>query len=296
MPAAAISRPPVWPSLVAPFVAFFALVFAGGTAVLLLALVTEPSLLRGDAAERLQRWADDEANASKTILASLVPGELAFLGVALFFALLAREKPWERLGFVRWKCPHSTVVLAVVGTLGVQFLITFVAGFLIDEPSESLKKIGRVFTDYHGLAAVGVGFLMSVFPGICEEALFRGFTQRGLMRRWPPVLAIGVSSLYFALAHGDVQHSSAVFPLGIWLGYVAWRTASVWPAVLAHFANNLYGFVVIQVWGDSETLSPPEGPGTWVVGAALVAAMIVAILRLERTRARAQSLAPPIVR
>lgn len=283
-PAVAPAKPPVWPSLLAPFVAFFALTFASGTAVLVLALVSDPQLFRGNVQDNLEKWVEDDANSSGTILASLVPGELAFLGAAVLFALLARERPWKRLGFVRWKSSHSTVALAVLGTLGVQFLITLVAGWLIEEPSESLKKLGKLFSESHGLAAVGVGILMSVPPGLCEEALFRGFTQRGLMRRWHPAAAIGVSSLYFALAHWDVQHSTAVFPLGVWFGYVAWRTASVWPAVLCHFANNLYAFVVVEIWGDAETLEMPEGLVSYAVGAALVAVMIVAILRLMRTQ------------
>jgi CAAX protease family protein len=298
-PAARSARPPVWTSLLAPLLAFLASALASGTAVAVLALLSDPTLKRANFQEELQRWIEESSGSFPTILSFLVPAQMCFLGVAIFFAILEREPILPRLGLVRWKASGSTVGLAVVGSLGVQFLIDLVAESWIDEPSDSIRMLTRMFLEPQGLAAVGVGFLMTVLPGSCEEALFRGFTQRGLLRRWSPVAAIGATSVLFALAHWDVQHSIAVFPLGVWFGYVAWRTGSVWPAVLCHFTNNLAAFVVVRIWGDANSLDMPKGFATYAVGFGLVAVTIVAILRLGGTdpaRDLAQSLAPPMNR
>ena len=277
------AKPPVWPSLLAPFLAVIAAALATGTVMAGLALLSDPALAKGNFAGNLERWMEDHAASFPTIAAYFVPAQLCFLGVAVYLAVLERERVLPRLGFVRWKAPGSTVALAVIGSLGVQFAIDLVAQATIHEPSESLRDLMRMFTEPRGIAVIGVGFLMSVLPGVCEEALFRGMTQRGLMRRWPPSVAIAVASAFFALAHFDVQHSIAVFPLGIWFGWVAWRTGSVWPAVLCHFANNLSAFVFLRVWGHAESTEMPDGPGAFAVGFALVAVTIVAILRLMRT-------------
>lgn len=279
--------------------AFVAAALASGAMIAVLALLSEPSLRRGDFAKNLERWMEESTGSLSAAAALLVPAQLCFLGVAIFFAILERERVLPRLGFVRWKAPGSTVALAVVGTLGVQFLLDLAAEAWIDEPSEQLKMLMKMFTEPKGLAAIAVGFLMSVLPGVCEESLYRGLSQRGLLRRWSPLASIGVTSLFFAAAHGDVQHSLGVFPLGIWLGYVAWRTGSVWPAVMCHFVNNLAAFVFMRTWLVGDSYELPEGPAMYIVGAALVAVMIVAIFRLRRTEiagSRDQSFVPPMNR
>ena len=297
--AAEVSRPPLWTNLLAPFMAFIAAAVASGTAIAVLALLSDSNLKRGNFQQELERWIEKSSGSFSTTFAFLVPAQVCFLGVAIFFAVIEREPILPRLGLVRCKASGSTVALAVLGSLGVQFLIDVFAASWIDEPSDSLKMLTRMFLAPRGLAAVGVGFLMSVLPGTCEEVLFRGFTQRGLLRRWSPIVAIGATSLFFGIAHGDVQHSIAVIPLGVWFGYVAWKTGSVWPAVMCHVLNNLAAFVVMRIWYDADSLDLPMGPATYAVGAGLVAVMLVAILRLRRIEpagAVDPSLAPPIVR
>jgi uncharacterized protein len=277
------AAPKVWPSLLAPFVGVVAAGLASGVAIVLVAILLNP---RGDKEEFLknfEHWIETNATSFPAIVAMLVPAQIVFFGTAAFFALMGRE-PWsQRLGFVRAKVSSSTVTLAVLGTLGVHFVIGVVAAQLIDEPSSALKALARMFSEPEGLAAVGVGLMMSVLPGVCEESLFRGFTQRGLLRRWHPAVAIGVTSCLFALAHFDVQHSISVIPLGAWLGFVAWKTASVWPAALCHFTNNGVAFVVLRIWGSDEE-GIPNSPVYYVAGIALVGLAILATIRLVKAR------------
>jgi len=268
----------------APIAGTVAAVLASGTSFLIVALVSDPELTKGDIGKNFEQWSVAHATSFVAIFATLVPTQIAFFGTACFFAAFDRRRWWARLGFVRWKVPFSTIMLAVVGTLGVHFAIGVIAERLIHEPSESIKMIGRMFTEPQGLAAIGVGLLMSVLPGLCEEALFRGYTQSGLLRRLDPVAAIGVTSILFSIAHFDLQHSLAVLPLGAWLGFVAWKTGSVWPAVLCHFVNNGVSFVVLRLTADSERPGSPTSPLYYVVGVLLLVAAVLAARRLIRER------------
>jgi membrane protease YdiL (CAAX protease family) len=257
---------------------------AGGTAISILAIASNPRLIEGDFEKNFTEWYHAHVASFPVIFAAIVPAQVAFFGAAFLFALLDRGGWRPRLGMIGWKTPRATLALAILGTLGVQFVIGLVADKLIVEPSETLKMLHRMFAEPQGIAMVGVGFLMSALPGVCEESLFRGFMQRGLLRRWHPAAAIGVSSLLFGLAHFDLQHSLAALALGVWLGFVAWRTGSVWPAALCHFTNNLVAFVRLRLGDDAEKLRPPHGAVYYVVGVILVGVAILATSRLLREK------------
>jgi sodium transport system permease protein len=87
-----------------------------------------------------------------------------------------------------------------------------------------------------GLA--GTLLMVAVLPGICEETLFRGVILTGLRRRWRAAPAVVVTALLFGLFHMSVYRLVPAMLLGILLGYIAVRSGSLFPAILAHVASN----------------------------------------------------------
>jgi len=61
----------------------------------------------------------------------------------------------------------------------------------------------------------------------------------------------------------DPIHMLGVVPLGLWLGAVAWRADSVWPAMICHSANNAVA-VVGTKYGQMPTLDFALDPMTMV--------------------------------
>ena len=114
-------------------------------------------------------------------------------------------------------------------------------------------------------------------PGFGEEFLFRGYIQTRLGQRWPRLLALLVTSLLFGVLHMDpVQSTMAVF-LGLWLGEVADRTGSIWPAVAGHAFNNAAATVLsafVTTGGD-----PTE---SWVMLAVTVPVFAACLAYLLR--------------
>lgn len=80
--------------------------------------------------------------------------------------------------------------------------------------------------------------VFAVVPGICEEILFRGFVLRGLLRRLTPGRAILWTAVLFGAFHFDLYRLFPTMALGAVLGWTAWITGSLWPAILLHAANN----------------------------------------------------------
>lgn len=93
------------------------------------------------------------------------------------------------------------------------------------------------------LMVVGVGPLV-------EELLFRGVLLSALMRRCSLGWAIAISSAAFALVHlPGLQFQWYAVPalalLALVLAWLRLHSASIWPAVVAHAANNL---LAVTVW------------------------------------------------
>ncbi len=72
---------------------------------------------------------------------------------------------------------------------------------------------------------------------ICEEIMFRGVIMRGL-ERFGVTKAILFSGFLFALIHLDLQKILGTFFLGALIGFMVYRTNSIFSGMIAHFTNN----------------------------------------------------------
>ncbi|UCH62272.1 MAG: CPBP family intramembrane metalloprotease [Fidelibacterota bacterium] len=85
------------------------------------------------------------------------------------------------------------------------------------------------------LVAAGV----VVIAPLVEEIVFRGFFQGQLEKGYRDVTkAVLLSSLLFTVLHFNPWWSLQIYFLGMVLGYLAWRTGSIWPSFVVHALNN----------------------------------------------------------
>jgi membrane protease YdiL (CAAX protease family) len=192
-------------------------------------------------------WIAEFAGSSLGLAVLVLPGQLVFAAAALVAAALSRD-PWrDRLGLHAGRLPGWTWLLFLLGTPTIGMLSARLISALADEPNRQLKLLERIL-EFDSLAVLAVLLLLvSLLPGVVEELLFRGYLQRRLLSRWHPVFAIGVCSVLFAAAHMDPMYAVGVLPLGIWLGIVAWRADSIWPAIVGHVGNNGFAIVISQL-------------------------------------------------
>jgi membrane protease YdiL (CAAX protease family) len=133
-----------------------------------------------------------------------------------------------------WMAPACILVLSVALEEGVLRLVQ--AAFDIDLTPQTAQVIT-------GLAktlpqALGATLAIGLIGPFAEELLFRGLVYGCTERYFGGYAAWAVSSILFALAHAEPAHIVLVLPLGVLLGWLRRRSASLWPGIIAHVANN----------------------------------------------------------
>ncbi|MCX7710997.1 MAG: CPBP family intramembrane metalloprotease [Clostridia bacterium] len=112
-----------------------------------------------------------------------------------------------------------------------------------------IKSIfGRLIINQPPVAETGIGLIISILviggsAGICEEVLFRGTIQRGF-ERFGAVKSVLITAFLFSLMHVDFQKLLGIFALGALIGFIVYRTNSIYGGMLAHFTNNTLAVVL----------------------------------------------------
>jgi membrane protease YdiL (CAAX protease family) len=99
-------------------------------------------------------------------------------------------------------------------------------------------------------AALMLLFAFSVAAPMSEEVLARGFLYRGWSASFLRVPgAILLSSLLWTVVHlqYDLYFLAEVFSIGLWFGYMRYRSSSLWLTIVLHALNNLTA-VVLTMW------------------------------------------------
>ena len=141
----------------------------------------------------------------------------------------------------------------------ILFPIALVLTFALSIISESLCSlipmpdfVARIFNeaitlDFAGYLTVGI-----IAPFL-EEWLFRGIILAALLRRYEPRKAIIWSAVIFGIAHLNPWQFIAAFIIGCAMGWLFWRTRSIWIGIFMHWANNTVGFLLGYFSGDMNT-------------------------------------------
>ncbi len=89
------------------------------------------------------------------------------------------------------------------------------------------------------------GFLaIVVFAPILEELFCRGIILKGLLHHTTPIKAILWSSVMFGVMHLNPWQALPAFILGLLMGWIYYRTKSLWSVIFIHFINNAFSYFV----------------------------------------------------
>lgn len=93
------------------------------------------------------------------------------------------------------------------------------------------------------------GFIsLSILAPVMEEFLCRGIILRGLLNVMKPAKAILWSALMFGILHMNPWQALPAFLIGILLGWVYYKSRSIWAVIFIHFLNNTASFLLLALF------------------------------------------------
>ena len=221
---------------------------------------------------------DLERDGLVALLVGVPASSLALLGIAWVAAGRPRR---ERLRLLPSLVPAGGVGAMAVGTLALSQGLESLAILLGVGPGANLQWISRTLADATPAALVLAILVVGGLAPVGEEMFFRGYMQTRLRRVWSAGPAILLTALAFGAIHGEWVHGVLAAGIGVYLGLVAERTASVVPPVICHVANNTVSALL------SATVGSPQGHGVNAALLVVSAAVFTASLRWMVRPARA---------
>lgn len=216
-------RPSLWPVWVASLLLFGGSVV--GTGVLL--------ATRGGAGDAIAF-----VTSLQGLLTSAALSSTWILIVSVGGAALSPTPFRTRLGLLAPRLPWPGWVLAALGALALSQAAEAILILTGVGRGGVLSHLLATLSKARGIDLALAVMLIGVLAGLAEEFFFRGFAQQRLVERVGPFWGVLMAAALFAVAHFDPQHSGFAFAFGIYLGFLAWASGGIWPAVAAHAINN----------------------------------------------------------
>lgn len=226
--------------------------------------------------------------------ADLIIYPLVFLPAAIYISGELRNQ--RDLNTLQSASDQKSVPLnsARFGRIGLplSFLIIFLLVFTFNIATEPLYSwMGvpdflREFYENMKLNPWSSFLTVVIFAPLFEEFLCRGIILRGLLQHISPLKAIVWSALMFAVMHLNPWQALPAFIVGLLMGWIYWKTGSLWATIFIHFVNNGFSFLITilfpQVAADATLASLLPQNTYLIVLSASIIFTIGALLFLDK--------------
>lgn len=146
---------------------------------------------------------------------------------------------------------YKLLVVSLLMMIGISYTV---GGLLELAPGydEMLETYESMFA---GISPVLLLIAGGFIGPICEEIIFRGVILKGFLKHYSPTKAIVFSALIFGVIHFIPLQVVSAFFAGLVLGYIYYKTKSLWIPIIIHILNNVLAFAIGLDSSDSSTRS-----------------------------------------
>lgn len=195
-------------------------------------------------------------------------------------------------GRIRWRFLLACLGLSVVALVATVLVSAFVPQSGGTEVSTTPNEFTSTTRDF-----LLVVLLLTPLQAAGEEFAFRGYLQQAFGGLFgSPVVAVGLSALLFALAHG-VGQSWPVFvdrlAFGLVAGALVILTGGLEAAIAMHVLNNFLAFGLALAFTDMASTLNPTGGSWWSLPGTLTQSLVYLALATWTARGMGVSTSVP---
>ncbi len=218
---------------------------------------------------------DSVVSASKYVL---ILGAIPLLIIPLLYA---RMRHYDMVSLFRLR-PVSGEVLLFSLLIGLTIPIVGdeldrIVQIFLPMPPELMESLNAPLRAESALDWILL-ILGAVFiAAVSEEMIFRGFFQVTLEMKGDITRAVMIASFTWTITHLNIYWMIQIFLMGVVIGFLAWRTGSIIPAIIVHGLNN---FLALLFTNFGEQLDWLE-MGSHVSPFILIPSLLVLVLSLR---------------
>ena len=195
--------------------------------------------------------------------------------------VLARLRGLHVASYFRFHIPdHKEVIATVVGVFSLQQVFQ---GYMmvqdalplpskvqqfIDYFKKLLEETYKLLVDAHSPTEfLFVVLVVALVPALVEELLFRGLIQRSFEEAVGGMRGAVIAGVIFGAYHLNVFSLIPLAGLGVYFGFIVYRSQNISIGISAHFFNNFIACVAayMRISDDFVVLAPGVAPSTFLV-------------------------------
>jgi uncharacterized protein len=170
---------------------------------------------------------------------------LFVIGIIILTPLLQQYLHIQEF-FIQYLAERSILIETLKSTLDSWYQLV----------EKTLMNLLTAETFFDGLLII---LVIAIVPAICEEVLFRGYIQRSFEYRMKPFYAALITALFFGLFHMNPYGIVPLVVLGLYFGFAAYTSNSIFIPMILHFLNNFTAVILFFMFGDKELISSAGG-------------------------------------
>jgi ABC-2 type transport system permease protein/sodium transport system permease protein len=186
-------------------------------------------------------------NVASHLLLTIVVSALLFVGIPYISARMGNVN--LRTGFqlraASWRFWLGALLLGVSLWLFEAEALARMEHWGLTSISKELREKSKEYMDrWKTTSPLLVLFALAITPAFVEELFFRGYLFNAIAAAGKAPRAVLVTALLFGVFHvlvGGTLALERIIPaalMGLVLGWVRWRSGSVWPGMLLHACHN----------------------------------------------------------
>jgi membrane protease YdiL (CAAX protease family) len=154
---------------------------------------------------------------------------LIFIGISSLINYRRKQEFQWNFNILNIRILYSMLIIIFLFKIGINSPVNDILSHLLGNKSELIDPTENLY--------ISLGAL--ILAPILEEIIFRGIILRGLLTKYTHKFSIIISALIFGMVHGKPLQIWGAMIIGLFFGWIYYKTKSLGTTIFLHFFTNL---------------------------------------------------------